>query len=78
MSVAYVQSLAQLTDQGAIVDAKVNMDELVEWHFQIIQYVCKIVNEVSNMSVFDQINKISVSCRPRVKVPQETYIFRFI
>jgi hypothetical protein len=31
----------------------------VEWHFQIIQYVCKIVNEVSNMSVFDQINKIS-------------------
>jgi hypothetical protein len=24
------------------------------------------------MSVFDQINKISVSCRPRVKVPQKT------
>jgi hypothetical protein len=23
-------------------------------------------------------NKISVSCRPRAKVPQQTYIFRFI
>ncbi|CAC9449307.1 hypothetical protein BSPLISOX_2694 [uncultured Gammaproteobacteria bacterium] len=34
VSVAYVQSLAKLTHQVAIVDAKVNMDDLVKWHDQ--------------------------------------------
>lgn len=34
VSMAYVQSLAKLTNQVAIVDAKVNMDELVKWHDQ--------------------------------------------
>ena len=34
VSVAYVQSLAKLTNQVAIVDVKVNMDELVKWHDQ--------------------------------------------
>jgi hypothetical protein len=32
--VAYVKSLAKLTNQVAIVDAKVNMDELIKWHDQ--------------------------------------------
>ncbi|CAC9590680.1 hypothetical protein BPUTSESOX_715 [uncultured Gammaproteobacteria bacterium] len=34
VSVAYVKSLAKLTNQVAIVDVKVNMDELVNWHDQ--------------------------------------------
>ncbi|CAC9658267.1 hypothetical protein [bacterium endosymbiont of Bathymodiolus sp. 5 South] len=34
VSVAYVKSLAKLTNQVAIVDAKVNMDELIKWHDQ--------------------------------------------
>jgi hypothetical protein len=51
---------------GIMVGFKDNLAKRIdlEWHFQIIQYVCKIVNKVSNiiinMSVFDQINKISV------------------
>jgi hypothetical protein len=41
--VAYVQSLAKLTHQVAIVDAKVNMDDLVKWHNFIISFDIDLV-----------------------------------
>jgi hypothetical protein len=47
VSVAYVQSLAKLTHQVAIVDAKVNMDDLVKWHDQSF-FLSGVVKQLPN------------------------------
>jgi hypothetical protein len=58
---------------ASVVDYCITSPELLKLFFDF-----DVSNIIINISVFDQINKISVSCRPRVKVPQKTYIFRFI
>jgi hypothetical protein len=51
---------------ASVVDYCITSPELLKLFFDF-DILCKIVNKVSNiiinMSVFDQINKISVSCQ---------------
>lgn len=74
IQLTYLESLAKLTNQVAIVDAKVNMDELVGWHDQSFFQQLKAKDQRN----FLQISSVRIEQNAYSKILEALAIFMIL